>query len=80
MTDVDEVPESHPRRDPLRARERLAAGVENGLTSRHGLVAHGRGEAFDYLLGSLDAKYKSYTISLFGTSNLVSSRCQLNTD
>jgi len=46
-----EVPESHPRADSLRARERLVAGVEDGLTSRHGLIAHGRGEAFDYLLG-----------------------------
>ncbi len=47
----EEIPESHPRHDSLRARERLVAGVENGLTSRHGLIAHGRGEAFDYLLG-----------------------------
>ena len=27
------------------------AGVERGVTSIHGLIAHGRGEAFDYLLG-----------------------------
>jgi len=55
MTGADEstesIPESHPRRDSLRARERLVAGVEDGLTSQHGLIAHGRGEAFDYLLG-----------------------------
>jgi 4-phosphopantoate--beta-alanine ligase len=45
------VPDSHPRHDSLVTRERLVAGVEAGLTSRHGLIAHGRGEAFDYLLG-----------------------------
>ena len=29
----------------------MAAGVERGITSIHGLIAHGRGEAFDYLIG-----------------------------
>ncbi|WP_318566691.1 4-phosphopantoate--beta-alanine ligase [Salinigranum marinum] len=50
MTDV-EVPESHPRYDSLRTRHRIEAGVENGITSKQGLIAEGRGEAFDYLLG-----------------------------
>jgi 4-phosphopantoate--beta-alanine ligase len=35
----------------LLARERIAKGVEEGLTSLQGMVAQGRGEAFDYLLG-----------------------------
>ena len=45
------VPASHPRHDSLVARDRLVEGVETGITSVHGLIAHGRGEAFDYLLG-----------------------------
>jgi len=48
MTDV---PASHPRYASLRTRDAIVAGVEKGVTSIHGLVAHGRGEAFDYLLG-----------------------------
>ena len=48
MTDV---PESHPRYTSLRTRDAIVAGVEKGVTSIHGLIAHGRGEAFDYLLG-----------------------------
>ena len=32
-------------------REILGQGVEKGITSLTGLTAHGRGEAFDYLLG-----------------------------
>ena len=48
MTDV---PASHPRYASLRTRDAVVAGVEGGVTSIHGLVAHGRGEAFDYLLG-----------------------------
>ena len=44
------IPKSHPRHESLRTRELIAEGVENGITSIHGLIAHGRGEAFDYLL------------------------------
>lgn len=47
----DEVPTEHPRAVSLRLRERLVAGIDAGLTSQHGLIAHGRGEAIDYLLG-----------------------------
>jgi len=50
MTDV-EVPESHPRYESLLTRHRTEAGVEKGITSKQGLIAQGRGEAFDYLLG-----------------------------
>jgi len=48
---MTEVPESHPRAASLRTRERIVEGVEAGLTSQQGLIAQGRGEAFDYLLG-----------------------------
>ena len=50
MPDND-VTQSHPRRLSLLTRERIVAGVERGVTSLHGLIAHGRGEALDYLLG-----------------------------
>ena len=46
-----DVPKSHPRYLSLMLRERIVAGVEAGITSPHGLIAHGRGEALDYLLG-----------------------------
>lgn len=48
---MSDVPESHPRYQSLRIRDRIVAGVEVGVTSPHGLIAHGRGEAYDYLLG-----------------------------
>ncbi|CCQ34576.1 4-phosphopantoate--beta-alanine ligase [Halorhabdus tiamatea] len=50
MSDVD-VPESHPRYESLLTRHRIEDGVEKGITSQQGLIAQGRGEAFDYLLG-----------------------------
>jgi 4-phosphopantoate--beta-alanine ligase len=46
-----EIPESHPRYESLLTRHRIEAGVEKGITSKQGLIAQGRGEAFDYLLG-----------------------------
>jgi len=50
MSDV-EIPEDHPRYASLLTRHRIEEGVEKGITSRQGLIAQGRGEAFDYLLG-----------------------------
>jgi 4-phosphopantoate--beta-alanine ligase len=50
MSDL-EVPESHPRYESLLTRHRIEEGVEKGITSRQGLIAQGRGEAFDYLIG-----------------------------
>jgi 4-phosphopantoate--beta-alanine ligase len=45
------IPSSHPRAKSLYIRELLANGFKNGIVVEEGLIAHGRGEAFDYLLG-----------------------------
>jgi len=45
------IPTDHPRYVSLRIRQRMVAGWERGLAVPEGLLAHGRGEAFDYLLG-----------------------------
>jgi len=50
MTD-EAIPSSHPRYDSLMTRARIEAGVDAGITARGGLIAQGRGEAFDYLIG-----------------------------
>jgi len=46
-----DVPRDHPRYQSLLTRHRIEEGVDRGITSRQGLIAEGRGEAFDYLLG-----------------------------
>lgn len=48
---MTEIPKSHPRYASLVARERVAEGVKRGYTSSQGLIAQGRGECFDYLIG-----------------------------
>lgn len=50
MNDAN-IPDDHPRAHSLRVRERMRSAVEAGLVHATGLIAHGRGEAFDYLLG-----------------------------
>ncbi|PWR74952.1 4-phosphopantoate--beta-alanine ligase [Methanospirillum stamsii] len=45
------IPKTHPRYRSLVTREHLATCAKTGIVSLEGLTAHGRGEAFDYLLG-----------------------------
>jgi 4-phosphopantoate--beta-alanine ligase len=45
------VPRSHPRYKSLVTREALVAAHRQGVAVLEGLIAHGRGEAWDYLLG-----------------------------
>jgi 4-phosphopantoate--beta-alanine ligase len=50
------IPKSHPRAKSLLIREKLVHGFNLGLVAKEGLLAHGRGEAFDYLLGEKTRK------------------------
>ena len=50
------IPKSHPRLNSLLIREKLVKGFDNNLVAKEGLLAHGRGEAFDYLLGEKTSK------------------------
>lgn len=50
-TTTTTIPSSHPRAESLYIRHKLVKGFESGLVATEGLLAHGRGEAFDYLLG-----------------------------
>lgn len=45
------IPQDHPRYRSLKVREHLARCAKEGILSLEGLTAHGRGEAFDYLIG-----------------------------
>ena len=50
------IPTEHPRAESLRIRERLIEHFLDGIVVEAGLIAHGRGEAFDYLLGERTTK------------------------
>ncbi|MGY5852265.1 MAG: phosphopantothenate/pantothenate synthetase [Candidatus Thorarchaeota archaeon] len=46
-----EIPPDHPRRVSLETRDKAIEGYEKHIVATAGLLAHGRGEAFDYLIG-----------------------------
>ncbi|MBA7506824.1 hypothetical protein ES706_05535 [subsurface metagenome] len=48
---MGKVSPRHPRAESLRVRAQLVEGFKAGLVVPEGLAAHGRGEAFDYILG-----------------------------
>ena len=50
------IPKSHPRAKSLLIREKLVSGFDQGLVAKEGLLAQGRGEAFDYLQGEKTGK------------------------
>ncbi|NDF29620.1 MAG: phosphopantothenate/pantothenate synthetase [Nitrososphaeria archaeon] len=50
------IPSSHPRAKSLYIREKLVHAFDAGLVAKEGLMAHGRGEAFDYLIGEKTSK------------------------
>jgi 4-phosphopantoate--beta-alanine ligase len=51
-----EIPLGHPRAESLRIRKKLIDHYESRVVATAGLIAHGRGEAFDYLLGEETTK------------------------
>lgn len=46
-----EIPKDHPRYESLQRRNRLLEFYKEGIVTISGLISHGRGEAFDYLMG-----------------------------
>ena len=63
---MSDVPQSHPRYISLTLRDKIVKGVEIGITSVHGLIAHGRGEAFDYLLSEKTQPFAETAIHAAG--------------
>lgn len=59
---MSDVPKTHPRYLSLTLRDKIVNGVEQGITSIHGLIAHGRGEAFDYLIGERTQRFAKEAI------------------
>ena len=57
-----DIPKSHPRFLSLYYRELVVEGVTRGITSLAGLTAHGRGEAFDYLIGEKTQNFAKNSI------------------
>jgi len=64
----------HPRAESLRIREKLVDGFRAGIVAEAGLMAHGRGEAFDYLLGEKTGAYSVRAIEASAATLLLAKR------
>jgi 4-phosphopantoate---beta-alanine ligase len=68
------IPSDHPRARSLYIREMLVDGFRRGLVVPEGLIAHGRGEAYDYLLGERTTETAQRAIKAAAAMLLLSSR------
>ena len=50
---MNSIASKHPRFKSLTIREQIIHNFNNGSVVNNGLIAHGRGEAFDYLIGEI---------------------------
>ena len=48
---MKKISKKHPRYMSLMIRDKISQAMKNGIVHETGLIAHGRGEAFDYILG-----------------------------
>ena len=65
------IPKSHPRAKSLFIREKLVDGFDGGIVAKEGLLAHGRGEAFDYLLGEKTSSLAKKSIQVAAATLLL---------
>lgn len=68
------IPSDHPRAKSLYIRGKLVNGFRRGLVVPEGLIAHGRGEAYDYLIGERTTKTAQRAIEAAAATMLLSSR------
>jgi 4-phosphopantoate--beta-alanine ligase len=68
------IPSDHPRAKSLYIREMLVNAFRRGLVVPEGLIAHGRGEAYDYLIGERTTKTAQRAINAAAAMLLLSSR------
>ncbi|MEE3082509.1 MAG: phosphopantothenate/pantothenate synthetase [Candidatus Thermoplasmatota archaeon] len=71
---MGDVPRSHPRYHSLMSRERLVEAASKGMLAESALIAHGRGEAFDYLLNESTCEAAKKAISEVATRLHVAER------
>lgn len=65
------IPKDHPRYESLIQREKLIRGYGEDITTIAGLIAHGRGEAFDYLIGEKTTEPARKAIQISGAMLLL---------
>jgi 4-phosphopantoate---beta-alanine ligase len=70
------IPADHPRYRSLVIRERLAKCAKKGIVAWEGLTAHGRGEAFDYLIGERTTR-SAFLAERIAAALILTARCPI---
>ena len=68
-----EIPDDHPRKVSLETREKIIEGHTRHEVATAGLLAHGRGEAFDYLIGEETSDIAKHAIKVAVAAMLTAS-------
>jgi len=68
------VPKDHPRYKSLKYRHKIIEGMKNLIVAEAGLIAHGRGECFDYILGEKTNKTAKKAIRAAVAQLLISNK------
>lgn len=72
------IPADHPRARSLHTRDMLVDGFRRNLVVAEGLIAHGRGEAFDYLIGERTISSARHATKASAAMLLLSKRAVLS--
>ncbi len=56
------IHKDHPRYESLKLREKVVNAYNKGILAESGMIAHGRGEAFDYLIGEKSTSYSKKAV------------------
>lgn len=68
------IPKNHPRFNSLLQRHMIEEGYIKGITHIQGLIAQGRGEAFDYILGEKTNSFARHSIKAAAALLLLAER------
>ncbi|MHA1932812.1 MAG: phosphopantothenate/pantothenate synthetase [Promethearchaeota archaeon] len=68
------VPVTHPRYSSLQYRHKIIEGMKSLVVAEAGLIAHGRGECFDYILGEKTSKTAKNAIKVAVASLLTAEK------
>ncbi|MCX8158150.1 MAG: 4-phosphopantoate--beta-alanine ligase [Candidatus Diapherotrites archaeon] len=71
---MHKIPETHPRYKSLKERHKIEEGYKKGITHIQGLIAHGRGEAFDYLIKEKTHRFAKKAIKASAALLLIAKR------
>jgi 4-phosphopantoate--beta-alanine ligase len=58
------IPKDHPRYESLIKRDKIKNAYKKGYLSDSGMIAHGRGETFDYLIGEKTSQASKIAIEI----------------